>query len=402
MTKEELVELIRATMAPELKGVADLVESNVRKAVEGRAEQPPAWVSQMFGGGKEAPKPREKGQPFAACVRALASTKGDPQRASAALKAWGYEDLAEDLTKAMTAGTPAAGGFLVPPSYSTDVIELLRPASVLRRLGAVTMPMPAGTMNIPKITSGATGYYVGESANVTPSQLVTGNLHMSFKKLAVLVPISNDLLRFSSPAADMVVRDDSVRCIAATENSYFIRSTGVSGPKGLRYWAHADNIVAAASTSLANASTDLGKLIGKLMAADIPFTRPGWLMSPRSYIYLTTVQTTTGQFAFRDEMQGGRLWGWPYAVTTSIPETLTVGSNADCSEVYLADFADVVLGESLGLVVDASSEAAYYDGSNVVASFSRDETVIRVIEEHDLGARRDKSIAVLTGVRWGV
>jgi hypothetical protein len=52
--------------------------------------------------------------------------------------------------------------------------------------------------------------------------------------------------------------------------------------------------------------------------------------------------------------------------------------------------------------VDASSEAAYYDGSNVVSAFSRDETVIRLITEHDLGARRGESISVLYGVKWGV
>jgi len=217
------------------------------------------------------------------------------------------------------------------------------------------------------------------------------------------VPISNDLLRFSSPAADGVVRDDAVRSLAATENAYFIRSNGVTGPKGLRYQAHADNIIAGvAAVALATVTSDLGKMVGALMAADCPFTRPGWIMSPRSYIYLSTVLTTNGTYAFRDELIAGRLWGWPYAVTTSVPENLTDNGSTKESELYLADFADVIIGESMGLVVDASSEAAYYDGSSVQAAFSRDETVIRVIEEHDLGVRRDKSVAVLYGIRWGV
>jgi len=99
---------------------------------------------------------------------------------------------------------------------------------------------------------------------------------------------------------------------------------------------------------------------------------------------------------------GGKLWGWPFAVSTGVPETLTDGGSTLESEVYFGDYADLILGESMTMSVDASGEAAYYDGSSVVASFSRDETVVRVITEHDLGLRRDVAFAVLYGIRWGV
>ena len=78
----------------------------------------------------------------------------------------------------------------------------------------------------------------------------------------------------------------------------------------------------------------------------------------------------------------------------------TGGSNE--SELYFADFYEVALGETSNLIIDASGSAAYHDGSNVVAAFSKDETVIRAIIEHDLGMRQDEALAVLTGVKWGV
>lgn len=416
MNKEQLTTFVKDVTLPIIrehvtKDVGQLVETSVRKALEGQTSQPPEWVSRMFGERPPEPVKREPGSAFARYIRAMMACRGNYGAAISLLEKWGDKDIAETMTKAMVAGTPTAGGFLVPQQYGADVIELLRPQSVLRRLGMTSVPMSSGTLALTKITAGASGYYVGESSNITPSQLTTGQILLTFKKLAALVPISNDLLRYSSPGADAIVRDDTVRAIAQTENSNFLRGQGTAGPKGLRYWAggaptgafpQGGLIRAAGSTALATVVSDLGKCIQWLMQNDVPFTRPAWIISPRGYVYLSTVQTSSGSgvFVFRPEMLTGRLWGYPFAVSTGIPVNLTDAGVNNESEVYFADMADVVLGESMNISVDASSEAAYYDGSAVVAAFSRDETVVRVIEEHDLAVRRQESLAVLYGVTW--
>lgn len=69
--------------------------------------------------------------------------------------------------------------------------------------------------------------------------------------------------------------------------------------------------------------------------------------------------------------------------------------------MYLADFADVIIGDALNAIVDVSSEAAYHDGTAVVAAFSKDQTVVRVILANDLAVRHAEAVAVLTGVTWG-
>jgi HK97 family phage major capsid protein len=323
------------------------------------------------------------------------------------MKQWGDGDLSEYMKahreKAMAAGEAIAGGFLVPDQFSQDVIDLLRPMSVVRGLGPVSMPMPTGTMRVPKITSGSTGYYIGENSTITKSQVATGQLTLTWKKLAALVPISNDLLRFSSPGADAIVRDDMVRSIAQRENAAFLRGDGTSAsPKGLRYWAPAANIIAANSTvNLANVTVDLGKLILQLKNNNIPMTRPAWIMSPRSEHYLATVQNGNGFFVFRDEVLSGRLWGFPLAVTTEVPVNLTDGGGTNESEIYLVDMADAVIGEAKSSSVDSSGEAAYTAGGSLVSSYSQDQTVIRAIAEHDFAMRREESVTLLNQCTWG-
>ncbi|MDX1812649.1 MAG: phage major capsid protein, partial [Gammaproteobacteria bacterium] len=92
------------------------------------------------------------------------------------------------------------------------------------------------------------------------------------------------------------------------------------------------------------------------------------------------------------------LWGFPYGSTTQIPSNLGVGANE--SEVYLVDMADAVIGEAADIMLDISTEASYVENSTVKSAFSKDETVVRAISEHDFGMRHDASVSVITAVKW--
>jgi HK97 family phage major capsid protein len=109
--------------------------------------------------------------------------------------------------------------------------------------------------------------------------------------------------------------------------------------------------------------------------------------------------TEQGAKAF-PEMENGQLRGRPYRVSNQVP--INLGSSpANESEIYLADFAHVVVGEASQMEVTASETAAYHDGSNVQAAFSKDQTVMRAIARHDINLRHDASVAVIQAVKWG-
>ena len=214
------------------------------------------------------------------------------------------------------------------------------------------------------------------------------------------MPISNDLLRYNAYGVDAIVRDDLVAAFATREDLAFIRDDGSQfTPKGLRYWAPAPNVLDAnATVNLANVTFDLARLVLQLESANVRMLRPAWILSPRSKMYLMTVRDGSGNFAFRDEMMVGRLWTFPFGSTTQIPENL--GGGGDESEVYLVDMADAVIGDATSIIIDTSTEAAYHDGSQVIAAFSQDQTVVRAILQHDFGMRHDASVAVLQKVKW--
>jgi HK97 family phage major capsid protein len=437
MTREELSAFIKSEVAPMIKGaiggdggkeIAELVRENVERSIgELRKDTKGGWSEKLFANGDEKKEKMPQGTAFARCLRAVAAAKMGgygPDKAIDILKGWGDGELADAWTatrqKALGTGDPTAGGFLVPTTFSSDLIELLRPAAVVRSMNPTTIPMPNGTVKIPKVTTGVTASYIGENANLAKGEERFGQLTLTWKKLGVLVPISNDLIRYSSPSADAVVRDDVVRAMAQREDQAFIRDDGTSGtPRGLKSWINPANVYAANQTvNLANVTIDLGKAIQNLMAANIPMiiaqqqgfpnqtggdARCGWIFSPRTYRYLTTLQNANGWYVFRDEMLKGSLWGFPFRITTQVQETLTSTANtvSTNSEIYFGAFAHAVIGEALGVMVDASQEAAYYDGSSVQAAFSQDQTVIRVLAEHDFALRYDKAFTLVSSVLWG-
>lgn len=348
--------------------------------------------------------PKMKGLDFTRIVRALAATKGDHERAAGfAAKMWGRE--ADGIAKALAAGNAASGGFLVPEQTSAEIIELLRARVVVMRAGARLLPLPNGNLTMPRVQSGSSAQYIGENTNAPSTQPGFGNIKFTARKLAALVPISNDLIRFASPNVDVMVRDDLIMGMQVTADAAFIRDTGAgNAPKGLRYQAAAANIIPAATSSIADITSDLGKLELAVWGANTPMLNPAYILAPRSLNFIRNLRDTNGVLAFPEVNQTFQmsdparptaiLRGFPAWTTTSIPVNLS-GTQ---TEIYFGDMTEVAVAEVEGIVVDASDTAAYHDGANVVAAFSLDQTVIRAIVQHDLGVRHDTSIGVLTGV----
>lgn len=347
----------------------------------------------------DASEKRDKTEVLGGCIRAFAAVKGRSVREAAQFAERNFKDPI--VARALSASAAQDGGFSIPEDVLPGVLELLRPASVVRSLNPTVLPMPNGQLTQNRLTSGTGFQYIGENKAAPVTSAKAGQMKLSAKKGAALLPISNDLIRYGGSQYNVAVTSDLVRAVAQGEDIAFIRNTGSSySPRGLRWLANAANVIAANGTvNLANVTNDLGKLHLALRQANIAFTRPGYIMSPRTEFYLMTVRDGLGNFAYRAEMLTGKLFNNPYRVTTQIPENLTDGTQ---SELYFVDFAEVVIGETMAMTFETSTEASYTDGSTTISAFQNDQTLVRVLVEHDINVNYDKAIAVLTGVTWGV
>jgi HK97 family phage major capsid protein len=344
--------------------------------------------------------PAEKGIRLARMTRAMAAAGGIPHVAQQIAEGWGDSGLFANQN--MTNG--AAGGFLVPEDVSAEVIELLRPQSVIMRGGPRVVPLPTGNMTMNRRATGANFSYAGEQQDIPATGLTLGQVKLSAKKLTGLIQISNDLLRSASIAADRMVRDDIVEGSAIAMDTAFLRSVGGDfSPLGLRHqltgtaFAASNILAATAANTLTSITADLGRMELALLNNNIPLTGAAWVGAPRTMMRLRNIRDGNGNFAF-PEMQQGRLRNLPFFDTTTVPINLGGGSE---SELYLIAFPHVIVGEHSGITIATTTQAAYRDvQGNLQAAFSRDETVMRAIQHHDIGLRHLPAVAVLTGVTW--
>lgn len=340
------------------------------------------------------------GANMAQMVRVLAASRGDQHAAAKMAHDSGYNP---EIAMALSTVTPGAGGVLVPQSFSSEVIELLRPKSVVRKLGAVSLPLHNGNLTVPRIKGGAVVGYIGTEEDMPTTDVQFDDLKLSAKKLAALVPISNDLLSYSgtNPNVDRLVVNDLTSSVALAEDLSFIRGAGTGNlPKGLRFWAPAFNvIVCPADKELHIVEMALSAIILRLEEANSNLLMPGFIMAPRTKRWLSALRDGNGNKAY-PELDLNMLKGFPAATSTQVP--INLGNDGDASEIYFADFADCFIGEDDAMVIDFSKEATYKDSNgNVVSAFQRDQTLVRVIAKHDFGPRHVESIAVLTDVVWG-
>lgn len=330
--------------------------------------------------------------------------------------------------KALAAGLGSSGGFIVPPDYVNEIIELLRPRVVVRAANPRSMPMPRGTMTLPAQTAAATASYGSESAQIAASQQTLGQIVATYKKLTALVPVTNDLMRYASPAADAFVRDDLVKVIALREDLAFLTGDGTQDtPMGFLGFANkyvssqggtigiwknsADSTYASGgqfissneSYSLTTVANELSGLVNKLDAANVPDIKRRWFFNPRIFNYLNNLLNSLGVYVYRDELSRGTLLGYPYSTSTQIPVNLydTSGSQTNCTFIFLVEMDDAMILDSMQLELAVSREGTYYDSNNNLQSaFQKDQTLIRAIEEHDFQMRHLPSVAVNQGVIW--
>lgn len=298
-----------------------------------------------------------------------------------------------------------SAGSLVPQNLYSEVIELLRPKTIVRGLGAQSLPLPNGNLSIPRMASGATSSYVGEGSDVLATEASTDDVQLSAKTMITLVPISNQLIGRAGYQVEQMFLNDMLNSMAVRQDKAFLRDTGSGDtPTGFAQAARdANRVVAWSGTAdLATIDEYLNSLILKLMESDSMMVACGWGLSPRTYMKLFGLRDGNGNAAY-PEMSRGMLKGYPIRHTTTIPVNLDTSGAAtnNETEIFFADWNDVVIGDADSMTIDYSREATYKDGSgNLVSAFTRNQSVIRVVNEHDVGFRHPEGLVLGTEITW--
>ena len=284
--------------------------------------------------------------------------------------------------KTLTATVPSDGGFTVPVAFSPDYIKALYANTILEKLGVRKVPMPNGNLSIPKMTSKASAYWVGEAQKITPSQAGFGEVNLKAKKLAALTPVSNDLLRYNAVGIDGWIADDLMQNAKVALDDAFLNGAGTAHtPLGLKNISGVQTWTPVSGTDL-SLKTPTG-MLAKLKQANIPMDNVKWLFNPIGESWLEDLAFASGPFAF-PSLDAGKLKGYDFIESASVG----YNSSTQTADFWVGDWSQFLWGVGYDISVEMSREGSFDDGNgNIISAFQHDLTLVRLITEHDFNVK---------------
>lgn len=303
--------------------------------------------------------------------------------------------------KALSWLNELSGGAIVPPAEQGELIELLRNKEALVNAGARVVPLPPqGRLKYPRQTSPSTTYWVGESSPVTESTIGTGELTLQAKKLAVLIKAPNELIRFASPAAEALMRDDMTKSLALGLDLAGLEGAGTDNrPRGIIRTTGINTINSSAQGPNGDAivGQDIYRLIAAVEESNAEFE--GYIMRPKTlykYYQLRADAVAQGDkagpFLFNlireaTDSAPATLAGYPVVKSTQVSQVQSKGTATNLTYVIGGMWSDMLIG-----MFGAIEFAATTLGDT---AFVNDQTWVRGILSADIGVRHAAAFAYM-------
>lgn len=295
-----------------------------------------------------------KGTLFSRWVMAQVEAKNDHFRAADLAKHhWPDQPELELVLRAgVSAGTSAHATWaspLIPAAQQmvNEFLDLLRPLSIIGRIEGLTR-VPVNCV-VPLQTGGGTGNWVGETLPKPVSALAFSSATLRWAKAVVMTVLSEELIRFSSPNAETIVRNSIIKDLAQFLDARFVSTTIASvnvSPAGI-LWNSSTS--AASGVTAAAFLTDFKTALGVFIAANYRVSDLRILMSSTVAMNVSTLKDANGNFLYPtlNMTTGGTVLGIPVIVSEAVSTNM----------IFLAA-NEILLADDGGITVDASNQAS--------------------------------------------
>lgn len=327
-----------------------------------------------------------------------------------ALEDEGYAQFAKELglaQKTVNTLVSSEGGVLVPAAQvGGGMIPFLRNESSFLDAGPMRVQFTNGQFKQGRGATGATASYVAQGALKPVSTPTFDAIDMSAKKLAGIVPLTNEARMWMVIDIENYVRQDLRSAISTVLDLNAWLGTGAgASPTGIFNKAGITTYTPTFAAPLVPTLAELDAMAnGMILSLTTANLRAGgkwrWVMSYRTFLRLSSMRVgdNDGDMAY-PTMQGATpTWkGFPVVVTNQIPTN--GGGTTDETTIALVDFTHVLFGEEQGVVIRMSEQATLDPdgtGENLIHLFQQNMFAILAETMHDFGLRYAKAVVKAT------
>lgn len=223
-----------------------------------------------------------------------------------------------DIRAAMTVGTDADGGFIVPQEYQRSVIRKLNAMGRTRSISNVIQT--SSTINMPIEGDAPTFAWVTEGGAYGETASTFGNETIGAFKLGGIIKVSEELLQDNMIDFDMYMADQIARGIDKAESPAFAVGTGTGQPKGYVTGAAvgANSTTASTTAVTANEIIDIYYDLKEEYRANAT-----WRMTDKTEKAIRKLKDTNGDYIYSPAMSEGErttLLGRPIVIDNNMAE----------------------------------------------------------------------------------
>lgn len=237
--------------------------------------------------------------------------------------------------------------------FAGDFIEYLRPRTIIGQFGQNGAPELRSVpfnVHIKGQTSGGTGYWVGEGAPKPVTAFDFNDTYHPWGKVAAISVLTEELIRFSNPSAERLVREALSGTVIERMDSDLVDPT-ITAVANVRPASLTNGLtpITASGTTAADFRTDWAALFAAAITARLPIRNAVIITDTATAMSLSLMQNALGQREFPEiTMNGGRLNGVPAIVSDYV----------DAGDIILVFASEVSLSDDGVVTIDASNQAS--------------------------------------------
>jgi len=271
----------------------------------------------------------------------------------------------------------------------------------LGRYGQISIPVESATPTV-------AGSFVAEGAPIPVRQEAFTSIQIGLKKMAVISSYTRELFEHSQPNIDTQLRDKMGRDTSVAIDTVLLDNNPATSvrPAGLRNGV--SGLTPTAGGGFNALVTDLKAMIAVLVAAN-SLRSPVWIMNPQQALSISLTQSSagTGVFPFKDEIDAGRLAGYPVIRSSTVPVTMVILVDAadfaslagDDARFEVSDQATLHMEDTTPLAIGTPGSPPTV-AAPVRSMFQTDSIALRMIMPMNWAMRRTGLVAWVTGVTW--
>lgn len=318
-----------------------------------------------------------------------------------------------NVQKDLAMGNDTLGGYLVPSTQSDRIIDLFRNKSIFMRAGATEIPLPpGGNTTWPKLATDPTFAWGSpdRTADITTSNMTFDVLRLRAKEAAGAIAIPNTLIRYSSPAVEMIARTALAEAGAVAEDLAFLEGAGSDvEPKGLTNYGFSTAetptrgkvTLHVANTTGANGDTfdpeDVATMMALYEESNDPDQPTAWVMRPRMWSSLKNrradaVSAADKKGPFMFPISRGDMGRAPEKRLDDVPVVTSLQAKNDRSKGSGTTLVYIILGNFRRWTIARSGAMELAASEHV--RFLQDQTVIKAIFRVDAGPTSESSFCI--------